>query len=133
MRRMYGDQRQGELLTQEVVYERRRFDRSLRSGRLLQILNVHNVRDLQNLDDLRLLADRTNGLHQGGEVFQRIPLPKQPEPKRSVRYNSRWVLIPGKNRCVNACDEQSYANAYMLASGPMPAAVETTEVNVVPY
>lgn len=89
MRRMYGEQRQGELLTREVAQERKRFDSSVRSGRLLQILNEHEIQDLQNLEELRTLAQRVGrfgdheNLIQGQQGIA--------EPRRSVRFNSRYT------------------------------------------
>ncbi|OQR73653.1 spaetzle 4 precursor-like [Tropilaelaps mercedesae] len=88
MRRMYGDQRHGELLIQEVAYERRRFDRSLRGGRLLQILDEHDMQDLQNLDELRTLAQRAKRFDEPDLLI--YGQPERPEPRRSVRFNSRY-------------------------------------------
>lgn len=90
MRRMYGDQRQGELLTQEVVQERKRFDSSARSGRLLQILNEHDIQDLQNIDELRALVQRAGHFGESENLMngQQAII----EPRRSVRFNSRYVV-----------------------------------------
>ncbi|XP_022644411.1 protein spaetzle 4-like [Varroa jacobsoni] len=115
MRRMYGDQRQGELLTQEVVQERKRFDSSARSGRLLQILNEHDIQDLQNIDELRALVQRAGhfGEHENLMNGQQATI----EPRRSVRFNSRYSSFDDP---LSVPVTEDGADSELLPSSPTP-------------